>query len=122
MCGINGKSTRTPITAVSCSVATSSSESLPNDGKKPNQPKRPLFLKRNYAQGVRFHPSCEACISAEVVFINLYWKNGRTGKSGGFCKHISGSLYNQAVEVIYQEAAAVTLHALYDIKSLARPE
>ena len=32
-------------TAVSCSVGTSSSESLPNDGEKPNQPKRFLFLK-----------------------------------------------------------------------------
>ena len=34
-CGKNMTST----TAVSCLVATSSSESLPNDGEKPNQPK-----------------------------------------------------------------------------------
>ena len=41
-----------------------------------------------------------------MVFINLYWKDGR---SGGFCKYKSSSLYNEAVEVIYtvvcQEAA-----------------
>ena len=38
-------STRASTTAVSCSVATSSSESLPNDGENPNQPKRLLFSK-----------------------------------------------------------------------------
>ena len=31
---------------------------------------------------------------AEVVFINLYLKDGRSGKNGGFCKHKSSSLYN----------------------------
>ena len=42
---MNVKSTRVPTTAVSYSVATSSSESLPNNGEKPNQAKRPLFPK-----------------------------------------------------------------------------
>ena len=41
-------STRASTTAVSCSVATSSSESLPNDGVKANQPKRLLFSKCDY--------------------------------------------------------------------------
>ena len=40
-------STRASTIAVSCSVATSSSESLPNDVEKPNQPKRLLFPKYN---------------------------------------------------------------------------
>ena len=35
----------TSTSAVSYSVATSSLESLPNDGEKPNQPKRFLFPK-----------------------------------------------------------------------------
>ena len=39
--------------------------------------------------------------STEVVFINLYWKDGHSGKTIGFCKHKNSSLYNQAVEVIY---------------------
>ena len=33
------------------------------------------------------------------------YKDGCTGKTGGFCKHKSRSLYNQAVEVICQEVA-----------------
>ena len=41
-CGMNMTST----TTVSCSVATSSSESLPNDGEKPNQPKRLISEKQ----------------------------------------------------------------------------
>ena len=40
----------TPTTAVSCSVATSSSESLPNDGEKPSQPKKFLFSKCDYGK------------------------------------------------------------------------
>ena len=47
---MNVKSTRALNTAVSCSVATSSSESLPNDGENPNQPKRPLFPKWDQLQ------------------------------------------------------------------------
>ena len=35
-------------TTVSCSVATSSSESLPGDGEKPNQLKRFCFLKCDF--------------------------------------------------------------------------
>ena len=110
LCGMNVKSTRVPTTAVSYLVATSSSQSLPNNDEKSNQPKRPLFPKWDEGRGLQQKQS----------FINLYWKNGRTGNTGGFCKHISGSLYIQVVEVICQEAA-VTPHALYDIKNLARP-
>ena len=38
--------------------------------------------------------------SAEVVFINLHWKDayGHSGKAVEFCRHKSSSLYNQAVE------------------------
>ena len=39
-----------------------------------------------------------ASYSAEVVFINLYLKDGNSGKTVGFCKYKSSSLYNQAVE------------------------
>ena len=46
MCGKNGIST----TAVCCLVATSSSECLPNDGEKPNQPKRLLLPKCGYGK------------------------------------------------------------------------
>ena len=35
-----------------------------------------------------------------MVFINLYWKDGCSGKTGGFCKNKSSALYNQAVQVI----------------------
>ena len=44
-----------------------------------------------------------------MLFINLYWKDdcSGTGKTGGFCKHKSNSLYNQAVEVIFQEEAVM---------------
>ena len=53
--------------------------------------------------------ACSLALS-KVVFINLYWKDDcfETAKTGGFCKHKSSFLYNQAVEVICQEAA-VTL-------------
>ena len=46
-----------------------------------------------------------------MVFINLYWKDDRSGKTGAFCKHKSNSLHNQAIDVIYivyQEAAMMT--------------
>ena len=46
-----------------------------------------------------------ASYSVEVVFINLYWNDGRSGKAVGFCKHKSSSLYNQAVEVICSSLA-----------------
>ena len=45
-CGMNVTST----TAVSYSVATSSSESLSNNGEKPNQPKRSLFPECDYGK------------------------------------------------------------------------
>ena len=82
---------------VGYSVATSSSESLLNDCEKP---KKLLFLNCDLIW-LNFR---EACIqfsrrhSAKVVFINLYWKDGHSGKTGGFCKHKFSSLYNQAVE------------------------
>ena len=47
---------------------------------------------------------------AEVVLINLYWKDAHPGKIGEFYKHNSSSLYNQAVEVIYQEAAVMLMY------------
>ena len=40
----------TSATEVNCSVATSSSQSLPNNDEKPNQPKRLLFLKCDYGK------------------------------------------------------------------------
>ena len=107
-------STHASTIAASCSVATSSSESLPNDVKKPNQPMRLLFPKYNRGCDYRGTEGFyEACIKfstqhAEVVFINLYWKDGRFGITDGFCKHKSSSLHNQAVELICQEAG-VTL-------------
>ena len=49
---------------------------------------------------------CSLALS-KVIFINLYWKDDRsgTGKAGGFFKRKSSSLYNQAVKVICQEVA-----------------
>ena len=54
--------------------------------------------------------ACSLALS-KVIFINLYWKDdrSRTGKAGGFFKHKSSSLYNQAVEVICQEAAVMLI-------------
>ena len=40
----------TSATAASYSVATSSPESLPNDDKKPNQPKKRLLPKCDYGK------------------------------------------------------------------------
>ena len=45
-------STHTCVTVVICSVATLSSESLPNDGEKPNHPRD--FCFRNAIMEVRF--------------------------------------------------------------------
>ena len=47
-----------------------------------------------------------------MVFINLHRKDGHFGKTGGFCKHKFSSLYNQAVEVIFQEVAVMLMQAL----------
>ena len=91
-------------TVVGYSVTTSSSESLPNDGERSNEPKRLLFPKCDYAWlkliSVKhaFGLLVVASYSVEVVFINLYCNNGHSGKMVGFCKHKSSSLYNQAVE------------------------
>ena len=46
-----------------------------------------------------------------MVFINLYWKDGHSGKTVGFCKHKSSSLYNQVVEVIYSALYSQTVEA-----------
>ena len=44
--------------------------------------------------------------SAEVVYVHIsILKGWLFGKTCGFCKHKSISLYNQAVEVICQEVA-----------------
>ena len=58
LCGMNVTSTNTSTTAVSYSVATSSSESLPNDGEKPNQLKILLFPKCDYGSKNDFHKAC----------------------------------------------------------------
>ena len=94
---MNVTSTCASTTAVSCSVATSSLESLPNDGEKPNQPKRLLFSKGDYGHKIFIKRSYSLVKhSAEVLFINPYWKDdcSGTGKTGGFCKYKSSSLYN----------------------------
>ena len=57
--------------AISCSVTISSSESLPNDGEKPNQHK------------------------------SMLERYSHSGKTSAFCKHKSSSLHNQSIEMIY---------------------
>ena len=54
---ING-STYAPTTAVSCLVTNSSSESLPNDGEKTNQPKVTLFPKWDYGPKISISEAC----------------------------------------------------------------
>ena len=72
----------TSTTAVSCSV-----------------PKRFSFLKCDYGKvSVKRDLSWH---SADVVFINLYWKDGYSEKTGAICKQKSSSLHNQVVEMIY---------------------
>ena len=39
-----------------------------------------------------------------MVFINLYWKDGHSGKTD---EHKSSSLHNQAIGIVCQEAAAM---------------
>ena len=54
--------------------------------------------------------SMKCAFSLALVFTNIFWKDGRSGKTGGFCKHKCSSLYNKAVDVIYivcQEVAVV---------------
>ena len=34
-------------------------------------------------------------------YVNIYWKDDPSWKTGAFCKHKSSSLHNQAVEVVY---------------------
>ena len=60
------------------SVASSSSESLPNDGEKPHQPKFQNVWGYGRALSNSSHSS-----------VNLCGKNGCTGKTGGFCKSIN---------------------------------
>ena len=59
-----------------------------------------------------------------MVFTNIFWKDGRSGKTGGFCKHKCSSLYNKAVDVIYivcQEVAVVPDVARHLLSELHRP-
>ena len=85
----------------STSVATSSSESLPNSVERPNQPKRFLFLKCNYGKISVKHTNFYSTQQKCMVFINLYCKDGHSGKTGAFCKYKSSSLHYQAVEMIH---------------------
>ena len=55
---MNVTSTHASTTAVSCLVATLLSESLPNDGEKLNQPKRPCL--RNAIMAIKLID--EACM------------------------------------------------------------
>ena len=92
--------------AVGYSVATSSSESLLNGCEKPNQPKKLLFpicdlIWLNFREAcIQFNLAVLNMHSAEVIFINLYWKDSRSRRTVGFCKHKSSSVYSQAVEMI----------------------
>ena len=84
----------TSTTAVSCSVTTLLSESLPNDGEKPNQPKRLLFPKCDRSNGkISIQHTFSFALSKNGI-INLYWKDGHFVKTGGFCKHKYSSLYS----------------------------
>ena len=85
--------------AVGYSVATSSSGSLLNDCEKPNELKKLLFPKCDLIW-LNFREWHSALHSAEVVFINLHWKDSRSRKTIRFCKHKSSSPYSQSVEVI----------------------
>ena len=59
--------THASTTAVSCSVATSSSESLPNDGEKPNQPKRLLFPKYDYGHKISMKHALSLALSRSGI-------------------------------------------------------
>ena len=74
---MNVTPTRVSTTAVSYSVATSSSESLSNDGEKCNQPKRLLFPKCDY--GRKISVKCLALsrsdIHKSIVGGWSFWEN-----------------------------------------------
>ena len=55
--------------------------------------------------------------------MNLYWKDGHSGKTGAFCKHkySSSSLYNQAVGVIYYHIACQEVAMVPDIGTYYQP-
>ena len=91
----------TSTTAVIYSVTTLLSESLRNDGEKPNQPKKLLFPKCDRSNGKIFIQHAFSLALNKSGIINLYWKDGHFEKTGGFCKHKYSSLYSQALEVIY---------------------
>ena len=98
---MNVISTHTSTTAVSsCSVSTSSSESLRSDGERPNQPRRLLFPKCNYGHMISMKNVFRLSLSRSGIHTSIL-----EGWSGGFCKHKSSSFYNQTVEVIYKEAS-----------------
>ena len=78
-CGMNVTST----TAASYSVATSSSESLSNNGEKPNQPKRSLFPECDYGKiSVKYEVICAFSLAPSISGIHesilegwSFWEN-----------------------------------------------
>ena len=72
-------------------VATSTSEPLSNDYEKLNQPKRFFFSKCN-GDKISVKRAFSLATLSEVVFINQ--KGDCSGKTVGFCKHKSSSLFN----------------------------
>ena len=58
-----------------------------------------------------------------MVFINLYWKDGHSGKTGAFRKHkySSSSLYNQAVGVVYYHITCQEVAMVPDIGTYYQP-
>ena len=62
--------------------------------------------KEAFASEMRFGKVSVKCVfqhsaevKAEVVFIYVFWKDDRSGKTGVFCKRKSNSLHKQAVKV-----------------------
>ena len=74
---------------------TSSSESLLNDGEKPNQPKRYLCPKCDYGK------ISVLALSKSDIHKSIYRNDGHSGKTDAFCKHKSSPIHNRAIEVIY---------------------
>ena len=83
--------------AFCCSVATSLSEPLPNDGESPISQRGFCFQN---AVMVNFHEAYILALNRSGIHKSilegwLFWE------TGAFCKHKSSSLHNQAIEVIY---------------------
>ena len=88
----------TSTTAVSCLVAISSSESLPNDGKSPISQKRLSFPKYGYGK-ISVNRAASASFSLALSESNIH--KSITGRMVVLVDSVSISLYNQAVEMIY---------------------